>query len=99
MKEETGGGRLYVTLKAIPWFVLGFIGLATLRTGGALPPALISLIAAFASFGIVMVLAAVGLNVDLKSLARIGPKALIVGLVLGALMSVVSLTAMLALRL
>jgi len=55
--------------------------------------------AAIASFGIVMVLAAVGLNVDLRSLTRIGYRALAVGLLLGAVMSVISLTAILTLHL
>jgi uncharacterized membrane protein YadS len=60
---------------------------------------MLSFMAAGASFGIVMVLASVGLSVDLRSLARIGYRALAVGLLLGAVMSVLSLTAILALHL
>jgi uncharacterized membrane protein YadS len=48
-----------------------------------LPSSVSSLMSAAASFGIVMVLASVGLNVDLLELARIGPKALVVGLIWG----------------
>lgn len=99
LKEDGGMSRLAAVRRAVPWFVFGFLGLAALRTAGAIPPTLLSLMAAIASFGIVMVLAAVGLNVDLRSLTRIGYRALAVGLLLGAVMSVISLTAILTLHL
>lgn len=99
LQNEGAPSRFAAVRKAVPWFILGFIGLAGVRTTGVLPPSVLSLMAAAASFGIVMVLASVGLNVDLRGLARIGPKALVVGLVLGAVMSVVSLSAILLLNL
>ena len=99
LRGEGGISRLAAIRRAIPWFVLGFLGLAAVRTAGLIPPGLLSLMAAGASFGIVMVLASVGLNVDLRSIARIGYKALAVGLVLGAVMSVISLTATVTLHL
>ena len=99
MQQQGAPSRFATVRKAIPWFILGFIGLAALRTVGLLPPSVLSVMAAAASFGIVMVIGSVGLNVELKVLARIGPKALLVGLVLGAVMSVVSLSAILVLHL
>jgi uncharacterized integral membrane protein (TIGR00698 family) len=99
MQRDGDASRFAGVRKAIPWFILGFIALAGVRTTGLLPPEVLSMMAAVASFGIVMVLASVGLNVDLRGLARMGPKALVVGLVLGAVMSVVSLSAILALNL
>ena len=99
LRGEGGISRLAAIRRAIPWFVLGFLGLAAVRTAGLIPPSLLSLMSAGASFGIVMVLASVGLNVDLRSIARIGYKALAVGLLLGAVMSVISLTATVTLHL
>jgi uncharacterized integral membrane protein (TIGR00698 family) len=93
LKGEGGMSRLAAIRRAIPWFVLGFLGLAALRTAGLIPSSLLPILGGVASFGIVMVLASVGLNVDFRSLARIGYKALAVGLGLGTVMSVVSLTA------
>ena len=98
-KEGGGVSRLGAVGRAVPWFVFGFLGLAALRTAGVIPPTVLSLMAATASFGIVTVLASVGLNVDVRSLSQIGYRALGVGLLLGAVMSVLSLSAILTLHL
>jgi uncharacterized membrane protein YadS len=73
--------------------------LAAFRTAGYIPTTLLSLLASGASFGIVIVLASVGLSVDLRSLTRIGYKAIAVGILLGTAMSVISLSAILTLHL
>jgi uncharacterized integral membrane protein (TIGR00698 family) len=90
-REDGEISALTQVRKALPLFILGFVGVAALRTLGILPSGVVSLMTAASSIGIVMVLASVGLSVDLKSLARLGPKALVVGLVLGAAMSAISL--------
>jgi uncharacterized integral membrane protein (TIGR00698 family) len=98
--REDGAIRAHTPVrKALPLFILGFVGVAALRSLGILPAGAVSLMTAAASIGIVMVLASVGLSVDLKSLARLGPKAFLVGLVLGAVMSAISLGAILVLGL
>jgi len=90
-RENTTMSPGAVLRRAIPWFILGFIALAALRSAGVIPAPVVSLAATVASFGVVMVLAAVGLNVDLRSLTKLGAKPLLVGLVLGLAMSAVSL--------
>ena len=98
-KENATTSTAAALRRAIPWFILGFIALAALRSAGLIPAPLVSLASILASFGVVMVLAAVGLNVDLRSLMKMGAKPLLVGLLLGLLMSAVSLGAVLFLGL
>jgi uncharacterized integral membrane protein (TIGR00698 family) len=98
-RGDTGISRLDAVRRASPWFVFGFLGLAAFRTAGYIPTTLLSLLASGASFGIVIVLASVGLSVDLRSLTRIGYKAIAVGILLGTAMSVISLSAILTLHL
>lgn len=80
------------TRKTIPWFVLGFVGMAALNSVGAFTPNVDKSLTTTAAFLIVMVLAAVGLNVDLKKIVAMGLKPLFVGLLLAAIMSGISLT-------
>src|SRR6185295_20013589 len=70
-RENTTMSPGAVLRRAIPWFILGFIALAALRSAGVIPAPVVSLAATVASFGVVMVLAAVGLNVDLRSLTKL----------------------------
>jgi uncharacterized integral membrane protein (TIGR00698 family) len=80
-------------LHAIPWFVLGFLGMSVARSVGAIPSSWLGPMAGMASFLIVCVLGAVGLNTDLKSIVRLGPRPLAVGLLLATIMGVLSLAA------
>jgi uncharacterized integral membrane protein (TIGR00698 family) len=86
------------TSRTIPWFVLGFVAMAGLNSVNLFPAALDKDFTTTAAFLIVMVLAAVGLNVDLKKILRMGLKPLFVGLLLASVMSVVSLTVIHILR-
>lgn len=77
-------------LKATPWFVLGFIAMAALNSFGIFSASVGHLLALVAAFLIVMVLAAVGLNVDLAKMLGLGPKPMLVGFLLASIMSVCS---------
>jgi len=98
-RPEIAVGVIFGTSVGAMTTVIGFIALAALRSAGLIPAPLVSLASILASFGVVMVLAAVGLNVDLRSLMKMGAKPLLVGLLLGLLMSAVSLGAVLFLGL
>ncbi|MBC5798593.1 MAG: putative sulfate exporter family transporter [Candidatus Eremiobacteraeota bacterium] len=74
----------------VPWFVVFFVIAAALRSLGAVPAPLLTLAAALGSFGIVMVLVAVGLSVDLRKMTALGPRPLIAGFALAITMSLVS---------
>ena len=92
-RAKEGGGKVSTAavLKAMPWFILGFAGMAILNSTGLLPGNLSHALTLFASFLIVVVLSAVGLNVNLAKIARMGFRPLSVGLALAAIMACVSL--------
>jgi len=75
----------------IPWFVVGFVAMAALNSFGVFSADIAHDITTAGAFLIVMVLAAVGLNVDLATLRKMGPKPLMVGLALATIMSACSL--------
>jgi uncharacterized integral membrane protein (TIGR00698 family) len=78
-------------LKTVPWFVLGFVAMAGLNSLGLFPPAVDRALTTSAAFLIVMVLAAVGLNVNLKKIVKMGFKPMLVGLALASIMAIFSL--------
>lgn len=84
--------------KAVPWFVLGFAAMALLNSVGALPAELTRAMIELAGFLIVVVLAAVGLNVDLVKIGRLGLRPLAVGLALATIMAIISLSLITALH-
>lgn len=75
------GSRLrYDWKKAFPWFVLGFIGMAALRTTGIMPISVMDALKDAGKFLIVFALSAIGLKTDLKKLVSAGIRPLILGL-------------------
>jgi len=63
--------RLAVS-RLVPWFIVGFLGLALLRSLGAIPEALLQIVMPTATFLTVISMAALGLGVDLKVLSKVG---------------------------
>jgi len=92
---RAGGGASKLTrgalLRSVPWFVLGFAGMAILNSIGLITPQVAKGLTTIASFLIVVVLAAVGLNVNIGKIARMGLRPLAVGLTLATAMAFVSL--------
>lgn len=64
-------GRLPLR-KMVPWFIIGFVGLAALRSGSLLPGPALAPIAMVANLLTVVSMAALGLGTDLKVVARAG---------------------------
>jgi uncharacterized integral membrane protein (TIGR00698 family) len=60
--------------KLVPWFILGFLGLAGLRSLGLIPDAGLAPLTRLASLLTVAAMAALGLGVDVRVLARVGPR-------------------------
>ena len=60
--------------KLVPWFILGFLALATARSLGAIPDAAVAPLAKLAGFLTVVSMAALGLGVDVRVLARVGAR-------------------------
>lgn len=76
---------------AIPWFVLAFAALAAINTAGLIPADISRLAGDISRFLISAVLAAVGLNLSVTSIRRLGPRPLAVGLAAATLVAVLSL--------
>jgi uncharacterized integral membrane protein (TIGR00698 family) len=68
------GGAAPKLHKLVPWFIVAFIAMAALRSAGALPQASLPWLAQAASILTVVSMAALGLGVDLRSVARAGPR-------------------------
>jgi uncharacterized integral membrane protein (TIGR00698 family) len=84
--------------KTIPWFVVGFVLMAGLNSAGLFSPTVAHGITTIAAFLIVMVLGAVGLNVDIAKIRAMGSKPLLVGLLLATVMSICSISLIRALH-
>ena len=60
--------------RLVPWFILGFLALAGLRTGGLIPAPALGPIAWIADLLTIVSMAALGLGVDVRTVARSGPR-------------------------
>jgi len=92
-REAAGSGEPYLgRLRTIfPWFILWFLVASFLHSIGVIPAGIEPLIGQAGKFMIVMALTAIGLNADLRSIARTGFKPILLGLLVWIVVSVVSL--------
>ncbi|MEL3971245.1 putative sulfate exporter family transporter [Rossellomorea oryzaecorticis] len=77
--------------KAFPWFVLMFLGVSILHTFGVIPDIMEGILGSLSKFMIIMVMAAVGLQVSIKDLSKLGFKPLLTGLIASITCAVISL--------
>lgn len=87
---RSGGSRVRLA-RIFPWFILWFVAAAVLNTFGVLAPPLVRAGALAGKFLIVTVMAAVGLGADLRRMAHLGLRPLLIGLFASVLIAVVSL--------
>ncbi|MGA7806882.1 YeiH family protein [Bradyrhizobium sp.] len=73
-KANAGSGKKVNALTWVPWFVPGFLLFAAVRSAGLIPQVAAAPIAATAGVLTISSMAALGLSVDLRLLARIGPR-------------------------
>lgn len=59
-------------MRFVPWFILGFLALAALRSGGLIPPELAAPLGWLAKMLTIVSMAALGLGVDLRVLRAVG---------------------------
>ena len=64
--------------RLVPWFIIGFIAFATLRSLNLLPAAILPPLALVTTVFTVLSMAALGLGVDLRTLSRVGGRATLV---------------------
>ena len=60
--------------RPLPWFLIGFLVLAALRTAGVIPEPIAGRLASASSFLTLVAMAGLGLGVDLRELRRAGPR-------------------------
>lgn len=68
---ETGDARPRIT-RFVPWFIVGFMALAGLRSGGLIPTAWVGPTRSASSLFTIAAMAALGLGVDLRAVRKVG---------------------------
>jgi uncharacterized integral membrane protein (TIGR00698 family) len=67
------GGKAAMSLsRLVPWFIVGFLALAGLRSAGAIPDPILRGVMPVATVLTIVSMAALGLGVDLRVLGRVG---------------------------
>jgi uncharacterized integral membrane protein (TIGR00698 family) len=89
IRERNEGESQY--RKAFPWFVFLFMGVSILHTFGFIPEAIESYLKISSKFMIIMVMAAVGLQVRIKDITQLGFKPLLTGLIASITCALISL--------
>ncbi len=69
---EKPTGKLPPLGKLVPWFILGFLAMVALRSFGLIPEAVLAPVATLATFLTVVSMAALGLGVDVRTVAKAG---------------------------
>ncbi len=77
--------------KAMPWFIVGFVLAAALRSSGWLPAPLQNGLHTAGGLAMVLALAAVGLNADLRQMRATGARPILLGLGVWAAVAIGSL--------
>jgi uncharacterized integral membrane protein (TIGR00698 family) len=71
---NAGGVRRKMTVnQVVPWFILGFLALAGLRSAGFIPAAALPPVAWLSGALTIVSMAALGLGVDVRTVAKAGP--------------------------
>ncbi|ACQ78786.1 conserved hypothetical protein [Beutenbergia cavernae DSM 12333] len=86
-----GGTGRRALLRAVPWFLLGFLALAGANSAGLVPTSASAALTTAAGFLVTVALAAIGLSTDLAGLRRAGARPLLLG---GALSLIVTGTSL-----
>jgi uncharacterized integral membrane protein (TIGR00698 family) len=66
--------RLPSATQLLPWFILGFLALVALRSAKLVPAALLAPLATASTWLTIVSMAALGLGVDLRAIAKAGPR-------------------------
>ena len=77
--------------KLFPWFILGFLGLAIINSTGVVPEVISGGAKTISKFLMVAALAAIGLNTDLKKMAKSGARPMLHGFIISALVVIVAI--------
>ncbi len=84
-------------MKLIPWFILGFLGMAILNSTGIIPESVSIISKEISSFLMIIALAAIGLKTSVKEVRASGKRPMIHGFIISTLVVVVALLVEIAL--
>jgi uncharacterized integral membrane protein (TIGR00698 family) len=90
-REKKQGSGNFSLRRIFPWFILWFLVASMVRSAGLVPPALLPAIRMAAEFLIIVALTAIGLTADLKKMAAVGARPILLGLGVWAAVAVSSL--------
>ncbi len=88
--NNTGPGQINY-FKIFPWFVLGFLLMALVRTAGILSELMVDQISFAADFLLVMALGGIGMSIGIASMRGLGLNAFLTGLLAALIVGVTSL--------
>lgn len=88
-RDESSSQRAFRLTRFVPWFIIGFLLLACLRSIGAIPATLVDHTRVMSTWLTVGAMAALGLGVDLKAISRVGKP--VIGAVTGSLLVLLAL--------
>jgi uncharacterized integral membrane protein (TIGR00698 family) len=69
----TARGKIQFS-RLVPWFIIGFLAMAALRTAGLIPEILLPALSTLAKLLTIVSMAALGLGVDIRTVAKAGPR-------------------------
>jgi uncharacterized integral membrane protein (TIGR00698 family) len=78
-------------MNLVPWFILGFLFMAFLNSGGLISPLLSNTLRQISKFLMIAALAAIGLNTDVNEMKQSGFNPMIHGFIISALVVIVAL--------
>lgn len=78
-------------MNLVPWFILGFLFMALLNSGGLISPLLSNTLRQISKFLMIAALAAIGLNTDVNEMKQSGFNPMIHGFIISALVVIVAL--------
>ncbi len=89
--QGDASGANYSIVSIFPWFVLGFLLTAIVNSTGILPEQVSSWLNDLGKFGIMVAMAGIGLNTNIKSLFKNGIRPIVLGLCCWFMVAIVSL--------
>lgn len=90
--QKNKGKGQFNFVKVFPWFIVGFIVAALLRTAALVPLSLADNLVWAGKFFIIMAMTAIGLNTNIRTFIKASPKALLLGLLTWFVVATSSLT-------
>ncbi|UOQ56732.1 putative sulfate exporter family transporter [Leucobacter allii] len=95
-RRDGEGGRMTPArlVRLVPWFLIGFLVVATIRSSGALPDGAVAAATQLSVFLVAMALAGIGMSTDLRAIRAAGFRPLLLGGALSLLVAATTLATM-----